>query len=53
MPVPDDSAVAAIHVDYPERSLSVLGFELHWLVVYLAASFAFVLALRKPLGVVS
>ena len=51
-PVPDDSAVAAIRVDYPERSLTVLGFEVHWLVVYLAASFAFVLALRKPLGVV-
>jgi hypothetical protein len=51
-PVPDDAAVAAIRVDYPERSLTVLGFEVHWLVVYLAASFAFVLALRKPLGVV-
>lgn len=51
-PVPDASAVAAIRVDYPERSLTVLGFEVHWLVVYLAASFAFVLALRKPLGVV-
>ena len=51
-PVPGDSPVAAIRVDYSERSLTVLGFEFHWLVVYLAASFAFVLALRKPLGVV-
>ena len=51
-PVPMDSPVAAIRVDYPERALTVLGFEVHWLVVYLAASFAFVLALRKPLGVV-
>ena len=51
-PVPEDSPVAAIRVDYAERSLPVLGFEVHWLVVYLAASFAFVLALRKPLGVV-
>lgn len=51
-PLPMDSPVAAIRVDYPERALALLGFELHWLVVYLAASFAFVLALRKPLGVV-
>jgi uncharacterized membrane protein (DUF106 family) len=51
-PVPTDSPVAAIRVDYPERSLDVFGYEVHWLVVYLAASFAFVLALRKPLGVV-
>lgn len=51
-PLPADSPVAAIRVDYPERTLTVLGFEFHWLVVYLAASFAFVLALRKPLGVV-
>ena len=51
-PVPMDSPVAAIRVDYPERSLDVFGYEVHWLVVYLAASFVFVLALRKPLGVV-
>ncbi len=51
-PVPGDSPVAAIRVDYAEQSIPVLGFEAHWLVVYLAASFAFVLALRKPLGVV-
>lgn len=51
-PVPDDSPVAAVRLDYDERSLRVLGLDLHWLVVYLAASFAFVLALRKPLGVI-
>lgn len=51
-PVPADSPIAAVRVDYGERSMRVLGLDLHWLVVYLAASFAFVLALRKPLGVV-
>lgn len=51
-PLSGDSPVAAIRLAYPDRDLSVFGFELHWLVVYLAASFAFVLALRKPLGVV-
>jgi uncharacterized membrane protein (DUF106 family) len=29
-----------------------MGVEMHWLVLYLAASFVFVLLLRKPLGVV-
>ncbi|HUU35920.1 MAG TPA: hypothetical protein VMW48_17765, partial [Vicinamibacterales bacterium] len=51
-PVPDGGSIAAIRLDYPERHLSVFGYDLHWLVVYVAASFAFVLALRKPLGVV-
>ncbi len=51
-PLPGDSPIAAIRLTYQDRDLHVLGFELHWLVVYLAASFAFVLALRKPLGVV-
>ena len=37
---------------YPERTLRVLGFEMHWLVWFLVTSFAFVLVLRKPLGVV-
>ena len=51
-PLPADGAVAAIRVDYPERAVPVFGYELHWLIVYVAASFAFVLALRGPLGVV-
>ena len=51
-PLAGDSPVAAIRLAYPDRDMSVFGFELHWLVVYLAASFAFVLALRRPLGVV-
>ena len=38
--------------DAEERSLSVFGIEMHWLVWYLVTSFAFVLVLRKPLGVV-
>lgn len=51
-PLPADAPVTAIRVEYPERALDVFGYELHWLIVYLAASFAFVLALRKPFGVV-
>ena len=51
-PVATGGPVTAIRVPYPERTLDVLGFSMHWLVLYLVASFAFVLLLRKPLGVV-
>lgn len=51
-PIDAATAVAAIQVPYPERSLSVLGQQTSWLYVYLLATFAFVLLLRKPLGVV-
>ncbi len=51
-PVPAGSAVAAVRVEYATRELSVLGVDVHWLIVYLAASFVFVIALRKPFGVV-
>lgn len=51
-PVAAGGPLTAIRVPYPERSLDVFGVGMHWLVLYLAASFAFVLALRKPLGVV-
>lgn len=45
-------AIRAIRVPYTERTFSVAGWELHWLIVYVAATFVFVLALRKPMGVV-
>jgi hypothetical protein len=47
-----DGPIRAIRVPYPERSVRVAGWEMHWLVLFVAASFVFVLALRKPLGVV-
>ncbi len=51
-PIDEASGLAAIHVPYPERSLRVLGQQMSWLYIYLLATFAFVLLLRKPLGVV-
>lgn len=51
-PLPADAAVAAIRVPYPGRTIDVFGWDLHWLYLYLGATFAFVLLLRKPLGVV-
>jgi uncharacterized membrane protein (DUF106 family) len=51
-PIPAGGPLAAIHLPYPDRSIGVLGVSMHWLVLYLVVSFAFVLLLRKPLGVV-
>lgn len=51
-PLDAAGAIRAIRVSYTDRSLTVVGWEVHWLIVYVAATFAFVLALRKPLGVV-
>lgn len=51
-PVDAGGPLTAIRVPYPERSVDVFGVEAHWLILYLAASFVFVLLLRKPLGVI-
>lgn len=47
-----DGPIRAIRVPYPDRSLRVGRWDIHWLVLFVAASFVFVLALRRPLGVV-
>ncbi len=51
-PLDAATGVTAIRLPYPERLLPVAGQAVHWLWVYLALTFAFVLLLRKPLGVV-
>lgn len=51
-PLAPGEGVAAITVPYPERTLRVVGHDVHWLWVYLVAAFGFVLLLRSPLGVV-
>ena len=33
-------------------TLGLFGWDVHWLYFYVGATFAFVLLLRKPLGVV-
>ena len=50
-PLPPDGPVRAITLGYPEADVSVLGWDLHWMVVYLALSLLFALVLRKPFGV--
>jgi uncharacterized membrane protein (DUF106 family) len=51
-PLDASAGIATIRVPYADRALSVAGQSLHWLYLYLLLTFAFVLALRKPLGVV-
>jgi len=50
-PLPAGAQVESIAVAYPRRALSVLGYELHWLVVFFALSMIFAFALRRPLRV--
>ena len=45
-PLPPGSPVRAIHVSYPEREVSVLGYGLHWMIPFFALSIAFAFALR-------
>jgi len=50
-PVPASSRIASIAVTYPERDVDVLGWGLHWMVVFFALSIVFAFALRGPFGV--
>ena len=40
-----------IDVRYPEPGLDVLGWRLHWLIVYVVVSMVTAFALARPLGV--
>ena len=50
-PVPDDSAVAAITLAYSEPGLDVLGWRVHWMVLYVIISMVTAFAFAKRLGV--
>lgn len=51
-PIDPGAGVSSVRVPYEARTLSIAGLGMSWLVLYLVLSLAFVLALRKPLGVV-
>lgn len=51
-PIPGDSAIASISVIYPDASVDVFGFDLHWMIVYFALSIVFAFILKGPFGVV-
>lgn len=50
-PLPGAAAVRRITVEYPEFRVSLLGWEMHWLVAFLIFTFGFTLILRKPMKV--
>ena len=45
-PLPSGSPVRAIHLSYPYREVSVLGYGMHWMIPFFALSIAFAFALR-------
>ncbi len=49
--IPDSSAIKAIEITYPGRTLSLFGWRIHWLVAYLALSILFGLLLKPWLNV--
>jgi hypothetical protein len=50
-PLPKQSPIRAIHLDYPDREVSVLGFGMHWLIPFFVLSIAFAFALRGRMKV--
>jgi uncharacterized membrane protein (DUF106 family) len=50
-PLPDSAALASIGVAYADRPIDVIGWQVPWIAAYIALSFAFALALKKPLRV--
>jgi hypothetical protein len=51
-PLPRGSAMSAISIGYAEGTVNVIGWKLHWMIVYFALSIIFAFGLRKPFGVV-
>jgi len=50
-PLPKGSPIASIAVGYPDGSVPVLGWPLHWMVVFFVLSIVFAFALRGRFGV--
>jgi hypothetical protein len=50
-PLPANGPIAEIALSYPEPGLNVLGWRVHWLIVYLLLSMAAAFALARRLGV--
>ena len=50
-PLDASGPVTAISLAYPEPGLDVLGFRVHWLIVFMIVSMAAAFALAKRLGV--
>lgn len=51
-PIPGGSGIESVTVTYPARGVSVVGWELHWLVVFFVLSLVLALIFRAPMKVV-
>jgi len=51
-PLPRDGVLASISVGYKPRDIRILGWDTNWLIAYIALTMVFMLALRRPFGVV-
>jgi hypothetical protein len=45
-PLPPGGPVRAVHLSYPGREVSVLGYGMHWMIPFFVLSLAFAFALR-------
>jgi uncharacterized membrane protein (DUF106 family) len=50
-PLPPDAPIQAIHLEYPDREVSVLGLGMHWMIPFFVLSIAFAFALRGRMKV--
>jgi uncharacterized membrane protein (DUF106 family) len=50
-PLPGESPVVSIEVAYPENEIDVLGYGLHWLIVYFILAVVFAFSLKSLFGV--
>ena len=50
-PLPDSSPVVEFSIQYPEAKMSLLGIELHWVIIFFILSFVFAFAIKGFLGI--
>ena len=47
----NSESLTAIKLKYPGKTVSFIGFKIHWLILYLILVLIIVMALRKRFGV--
>jgi len=50
-PLPSGSGIASISVAYADADVSLLGWEMHWIIAFFILTMVFAFALAKPMGV--
>lgn len=49
--LPVAGPIASVSINYPARRIDVLGWQIHWAIVYFALAIVFGFILKRPLGV--